>query len=136
MTETSFAIVGIYAGLCALILLWISFATIKLRRILKISIGAGGNAHMYRIMRGHSNAVENMTILLILMIVMAGLGTPDYILHGFGLALVITRAMHAHHFIRSDAPRWTRFYSMVINQTLIVAGAIGVIGHSLRFLWQ
>lgn len=135
MDQISFAIVGLYAGLCALILLWLSYKTIALRGKYKTSIGDGGNDHLYRIMRGHSNAVENMIIVLIMMIIMAALGTPYYILHGFGIALTISRAMHASHFIKEDAPRWTRFYSMVTNLFLILAGALGIIAYSLVILF-
>lgn len=43
MNTTSFAIVGLYAGLNALIILWLSLVISKLRRKYKVSIGDGGN---------------------------------------------------------------------------------------------
>ncbi len=131
MSTTSFAIVGLYTGLNALILLWISTVTSGLRGKYKVSVGDGGNKHLHRIMRGHANAVENIAILLLLMIIMAALGTPGYILHGFGLALTISRFFHAYHFIQEDAPRWQRFYSSVVTLIILLAAAAGVIGHSL-----
>ncbi len=100
MNTVSFAIVGLYAGLNALILLWISLATISLRSKYKVSIGDGGNKHLERIMRGHANAVENIVIVLILLIIMAALGTPSYVLHGFGIALTAARFFHAWHLFR------------------------------------
>ena len=66
MSTTSFAIVGLYTGLNALILLWISTVTSGLRGKYKVSVGDGGNKHLHRIMRGHANAVENIAILLLL----------------------------------------------------------------------
>ncbi len=134
MPDLSIAIVGFYAGLCGLILLWLTAATVKLRGKYKISLGDGGNAHMQRIMRGHSNAIENMAVILILLLIMAALGAPGYILHGFGIAIVVSRAMHAHHFIQEDAVRWTRFYSSVATVFILLFASVGLIGHSLLTL--
>ena len=131
MYNVPIAIVGFYTGLCGLILLWLTVATVKLRGKYKISLGDGGNAHMQRIMRGHVNAIENMAIILILLLIMAALNTPVYVLHGFGIAIVVSRAMHAHHFIQEDAARWTRFYSSVATVTILLLASIGLIGHSL-----
>lgn len=136
MDTAAFAIVGLYTGLNALILLWISAATSGLRGKYKVSIGDGGNKHLQRIMRGHANAVENIAIMLLLMIIMAALGTPGYILHGFGIALTASRFFHAYHFIQEDAPRWQRFYSSVVALVTLLAAAAGVIGHSLLIIFS
>jgi len=131
MNTLQFAIVGFYIGLNALILVWISAATAKLRGKYKISIGDGDNKHMLRIMRGHANAIENMGIVLMLMLVMAALGTPSIILHGFGLVFTFARLIHAWHFIQEDAPRWQRFYGAVLTLVVTITMAVGVIGHSI-----
>ncbi len=131
MDTLSIAIVGLYTGLNALILIWISAATAKLRGKYKVSIGDGGNKHLLRIMRGHSNAVENMSIVLILLLVMAALGTPALVLHGFGLVFTFSRLIHAWHFIQEDAARWQRFYGAVLTLVVTLVLALGVIGHSI-----
>jgi len=136
MNTISFAIVGLYAGLNALILFWITLKTVALRGKYKVSIGDGGNKHLYRIMRGHSNAMENIMIVLIMMLIMAALGTPAYVLHGFGLALTISRLMHAYHFIKEDAARWQRYYGSVIAVIILLAAAVGIIGHSLVIMFS
>jgi uncharacterized membrane protein YecN with MAPEG domain len=136
MNTISFAIVGFYTGLNALILLWITMKTIALRAKYKVSVGDGGNNHLHRIMRGHSNALENIMIVLIMMVIMAVLGTPSYVLHGFGLALTISRMMHAYHFVQEDAARWQRYYGSVISVLLLLAAAVGVIGHSLVIMFS
>lgn len=135
MNLNAFAAIGLYAGLNALILLWISLATTKLRGKYKVSIGDGGNKHLQRIMRGHANAIENMAIVFILLIIMASLGTPPAILHGFGFVFTLSRLMHAWHFIQEDAPGWQRFYGTVLTLLVILITAIGVIGHSLLIMF-
>ena len=131
MDTLSIAIVGLYTSLNALILIWISVATAKLRGKYKVSIGDGGNEHMLRIMRGHANAVENMSIVLLLLLIMAALGTPTLVLHGFGIVFTFARLIHAWHFIQEDAARWQRYYGSVLTLVVTLVLALGIIGHSI-----
>ncbi len=135
MNTALIAIVGLYAGLNALILLWLAFATIGLRAKHKISIGNDGNKHLERTMRGHANAIESMGIVLTLLFIMAVLGTPALVLHGLGLAFTLARLAHAWHFIQEDAPRWQRYYGTVITLIVILLAAVGTIGHSLLIMF-
>lgn len=130
MTET-IAVVGLYAGLNALILLWITGSTGMLRAKYKISIGDGGNLHMTRILRGHANAIENVPIALILMVIMAIMGAPALALHGLGIALTVGRFVHAMHFIKEDAPGWQRQLGATLSILVIFLSGAGVIGHAL-----
>ncbi len=129
--ENAIAVVGLYAGLNTLILLWIASSTGKLRAKHKVSIGDGGVLHLTRILRGHANAMENVPMALILMIVMAGLQTPVFVLHGFGIVLTIGRFCHAMHFIKEDAPGWQRALGATTSILVLGLGALGVIGHAV-----
>lgn len=131
MDTLSIAIVGLYVGLNALILIWLSTSTIRLRGKYKISIGDGDNKHIFRIMRGHANAVENMCVVLFLLLIMAAIGTPVLVLHGFGLVFTFARLIHAWHFIQDDAPRWQRYYGTLLTLIVTLVLALGVIGHSI-----
>ncbi|MEE8439509.1 MAG: MAPEG family protein [Micropepsaceae bacterium] len=129
--ENAIAVVGLYAGLNTLILLWIAASTGKLRAKHKVSIGDGGVLHLTRILRGHANAMENVPMALILMLVMAGLQTPVFVLHGFGIVLTIGRFCHAMHFIKEDAPGWQRALGATTSMLVLGLGALGVIGHAV-----
>ena len=61
--------VGIYAALNMALLIWIAMATSRLRVKYKVSIGDGDIKHLTRIIRGHANAIENMPIFLIMLVV-------------------------------------------------------------------
>lgn len=56
----------LYAALLALIFVFLSVRTLRLRRTLQIGIGDGGNTEMLRAMRVHSNFSEYVPISLIL----------------------------------------------------------------------
>ena len=80
MTPQAAAAVGLYAALNVLILLWLTIATSRLRGRYKVLVGDNGVPHLIRIMRGHANAVENMPMMMVLMLVAALLGTPVLVL--------------------------------------------------------
>ncbi len=128
--QNAIAVVGLYAGLNTLILLWIAMSTGQLRAKHKVSIGDGGILHLTRILRGHANAMENVPMAIILMFVMAGLNTPIFVLHGFGIVLTFGRFFHAMHFIKEDAPGWQRAVGATSSMLVLGLGALGVVGHA------
>ena len=126
--------VGIYAALNMIILLWIATETGRLRGKYKVSIGDGGVKHLTRIMRGHANAVENMPVFLIMLLVASLLGMPAIAAHGLGVAFTVGRALHAWHFIQEDAPRWQRGGGFGLSFLAQVLLAAGLLGHGLWML--
>lgn len=123
--------VGIYAALNMAILIWIAVETTRLRVKYKVSIGDGDIKHLTRIIRGHANAIENMPIFLIMLVVAALLGMPALAVHGLGLIFTIGRGFHAWHFIQEDAPSWQRGggYGLTFLPQLILL--VGLVGHGL-----
>lgn len=130
---SALAAVGIYAALCAFILIWLGNSTGSLRRKHRISIGDGGNKHLIRAMRGHANASENMPITLIMLTIAAIIGTPIFVLHILGLLFVVGRILHAWHFIQEDAPGWQRFIGFGLSALVTLVLALGLAGHGI---WQ
>lgn len=120
--------VGIYTALNMAILLWIAAETGRLRGKYKVFIGDGGVKHLIRIIRGHANAIENMPVFLIMLLVAALLGMPVLAVHVLGLVFTVGRASHAWHFIQEDAPRWQRgggFALSFLAQLVLLAGLLG-----------
>ena len=136
MDIAGFAAVGLYAGLNALVLIWITTATGRLRGKLKIFVGDGAHPHMIRIMRGHANAIETIPIALILMLLMAVYGAPLFVIHGFGIALTLGRILHAVHFIAADAPGWQRVVGAVLSLLVVLIGGFGVLIHGIVLMLQ
>lgn len=125
---------GIYAALNMAILFWIAIETGRLRGKYKVSIGDGGVKHLVRIIRGHANAIENMPMFFVLLVIAVLLGMPVMAVHGLGLAFTIGRGLHAWHFIQDDAPGWQRgggFTLSFLAQLVLMAG---LLGHGLWML--
>jgi uncharacterized membrane protein YecN with MAPEG domain len=135
VNQAAIATVGIYAALNAFILLWLVLATSSLRNRYKVWIGDGGVEHIARIMRGHANAVENMPIMLILLLIAAFIGTPVYVLHLLGAAFTIGRAIHAWHFIVERGQQWQRFIGFTLSALALLVTALGVLTHAIWTLF-
>lgn len=127
----SLAITAVYAGLCALILFWLAFRVIGRRRGAKISLGDGNDPELMRLTRAHANATEWMPIFLILLAAAEAMGTPAFVLHPLGLAFVIGRALHAHHFITDRGDFQRRIIGMHLTLWPILGLAVGGIAHGL-----
>ena len=130
------AIVGVYAALNAIIMMTLGFMTGQLRRKYKVTIGDGGVPHIIRIMRGHANATENVPIMMIMLVIAAGIGTPAGVLHGLGIVYTFGRAVHAWHFMQESAPFRTRligFTSSILAQTVL---ALGLLSHGVLLLFR
>ncbi len=127
----SIAAVGLYAGIMGLIAIWLGSIVGSWRAKLKISIGDGGNIDMIRAMRGQANFVEYVPLALILMIYMALAGAPAIAIHALGIALTAGRIFHGLHFAKAGQPGWQRGAGAGLSMLVVLAGAIGAIGHSL-----
>ena len=128
------AAVGFYAALNMAILIWIAVATARLRGKYKVSIGDGGVKHLIRILRGHANAVENMPMFFVLMVIAALLGMPALAAHALGLIFTVGRALHAWHFIQEDAPGWQRGGGFTLSFLAQIVLLIGIAGHGLLMM--
>ncbi len=125
------AAVALYAGLNALILIWLIVSIGRLRGALKIFMGDGGHPRMIRAMRGQANFIEFVPMALILMWLTAAMGAPAIAIHALGVALTLGRFLHALHFTAEDAPGWQRGAGATLSILVIGLGGLGAIGHAL-----
>ncbi|MEM8838537.1 MAG: MAPEG family protein [Pseudomonadota bacterium] len=128
------AIVGFYASINAILLLWLAFRVISVRRSERISLNYGENAHLERLQRGHANAAETMPIFLIMMGIAALIGTPALVLHGLGLLFTVGRITHAVFFVSRKSTLKPRVWGMQMTVAAIGLLAVGLIAHSVFLL--
>ena len=124
---------ALYAGLNALILVWLTVAVIRRRGALKLSLGDGGNREMERVIRGHANAAETMPIALILLLLAEMTGAPAVAIHAAGLTLTLGRLVHGLHFA-AGGPGAFRIVGMAATLLAIGLLALGLAAHSLARL--
>lgn len=89
------AISGIYAALCALLLLVLSVRISLRRNTEKIGIGTGQDEVITRRIRVQGNFVEYVPMALVLLLLLETNHTAPWLLHSFGVVLVVSRIAHA-----------------------------------------
>ena len=117
-----------YAGLCALLVLFLAARVVRWRMAHKIGLGDGGDTELLRRVRVHGNAVEYLPLCLILLGGMELNGYPAPLIHGFGLALVLSRIAHAWGLSRTSGTSPGRFAGTLVTWLLMLAMALFAIG--------
>lgn len=86
---------SIYAGILALLIVWLSLNVIKLRRANKVKLGDGGVPELQNAIRAQGNAAEYIPISLILLVLLELSSASHWLVHLAGVALIIGRILHA-----------------------------------------
>lgn len=98
---------ALYAVLGALLLFKLSLNVVKLRTQYRVPFGDGGFYELQTAIRIHGNAIENIPIALILMVIMEMNGADIWLVHVSGIMLFAGRLMHYYGLNHRDW-RWRR----------------------------
>lgn len=113
-------ITGLFAGVCALILLFLSIRVIQERIRNKVSIGDGGVPDLGRAIRVQANFVEYTPIILIMLGVVELNGLADWAIYAIGGALVFGRILHFIGFASESGPVKLRQIGMLITFAILL----------------
>ncbi|MGZ4970992.1 MAG: MAPEG family protein [Methylobacter sp.] len=115
-------ITSIYASLSVLLIVKLSLAVIKLRRLNRVSVGDGGIEALQLAIRAHSNALEYIPIALMLLFMLELNGAPKILIHILGVTLLVGRILHAMGLPAKDFKK--RVLGMQITIYLLIGLAI------------
>lgn len=91
-----FAVTPLYAALCGLLLVVLSFRVIVLRGRHKVRFGDGGHDDLARAIRVQGNFVEYIPLLLLLLFLLElSRQAPVWVLHLLGAVIFLGRILHA-----------------------------------------
>ncbi len=113
-----FTTTPMYALAVSIIWLILWLRVTSLRSKIKVSIGDDGDKKLLQRIRQHGNCADWMSIVLILMILAEGMGTPAHYLHISGVLLVIGRIAHPFGLKTENAGHPLRYFG---NGTNILA---------------
>lgn len=113
-------VAALYAGLYALLVIVLGFRVTLLRRSLKIGIGDGGDARLARAIRAHGNALEWGILTLVLLLIAEENRASVLLLHACGIALLLSRVLHALGLTGSSGLSFGRTVGMVLTLTTII----------------
>ena len=119
MTVTS-----LYAGLLALLYLYLTSRVIRFRRGRRVDMGDAGDPLLQRYIRAHANFAEYAPIGLLLLLLLELGSWPHWLLHLLGLMLLAGRISHAWSFSVSELREGTRVAGMVLTITMLGLAAL------------
>ncbi len=112
---------SLYAALLALLIVWLSFRVIKLRREKKVRLGDGGEPELQIAIRAQGNATEYIPISLILLVLLELNGAHMALVHTGGIAILAGRLLHARGLL-TESLRYRVLGMQVTIYTLIGLG--------------
>jgi uncharacterized membrane protein YecN with MAPEG domain len=121
-------ITAFYAGLLAMLFLYLSALVIANRRNKKISLGDGGDRHFLQFIRAHGNFSEYVPLVLVMLLIAEINGTNDVMLHLIGLTLLFGRLIHSFGLRRHTGESWQRVVGMLLTfASMIIAAVLNLI---------
>lgn len=128
-------ITALYAGLLAVFIVLLAARVAKFRHANKIGIGEGDNRTLARMIRVHGNAIENVPLGLLLLLLCELVGTTPNVLHLCGVALVLGRVAHAVGLSRTAGASAGRVAGMALSWTAMVLMAGVLVGAFFGVRW-
>lgn len=92
---TSMAIATLYVGLFGLLMLALKFRVGQKRTQEKVGFGDGGNEAMQRAIRVQGNAVEDVPLVVLGLVVLGAMAAPGWLIHVLGATFFVGRVLHA-----------------------------------------
>ena len=120
---------GLYAALCALIVLALALRVIVLRWSTKTGIGDGGARRLAKAIRVHGNAIEYVPLALILMLIVELGGGSGAFINACGIALVAARLCPRLRAHRSAGASAGRMLGTIATFAVILVLAVASLAH-------
>jgi uncharacterized membrane protein YecN with MAPEG domain len=122
---------AVWAALLAPVAIWLSVRVIGLRRRLRVAIGTGGQPALERAMRAQANFFEYVPFALLLIGLAEAGGTPGWIIHPLGAALLAGRVAHGWGIAREPEDFRFRVGGMMATFGVIGLAAIAAMVSAL-----
>lgn len=117
-------ITSLYAALGALLMFVLALRVMQLRHTHRVGIGTGGEESLARAIRAHANAVEYLPIALLLLLILDLDQTRAWVLHAFGIVLIVGRILHAIGLSTNAGTSFGRFVGTGLTMLVIFLMAL------------
>jgi uncharacterized membrane protein YecN with MAPEG domain len=135
MDDQRLAIVALYVGLNAVVLLVLAYNVGSRRgRQGQLQPGDTGDATLIRAIRAHANFAEHAPIVLILLLLLALLGLAPSWLHLYGGGFTAGRVIGAFGMMRDKHPNTLRFIGNLATGLVLLVGGIAAIWMSVELV--
>lgn len=117
----------LWAALLAPVCLWLSLRVIGERRRAGVAIGAGDDLVLERAIRAQGNFAEYVPFALVLLALAEAGGTPGWVIHPLGAALLAGRIAHGWGIVRQPEDYRFRVGGMMATFAVIAAAALAAL---------
>lgn len=125
-------ITAVYAGLLGILLLALSGLVVRGRWRFRTGLGIGAEPGMERAVRVHANFIEYVPLALLLLLAGELNGLRPAMLHGAGLVLLLSRALHAYGLSRSSGRSFGRFWGTAGTWVVILTLSLSLLDAVVR----
>jgi uncharacterized membrane protein YecN with MAPEG domain len=113
-----------FAGLNALISIWLSFNVGQNRKRAEVSIGHGDDEGLKLAMRAHANNIEYMPLGLILLLCLELMGANMVSICLLGTALTLGRGLHGYGMTIGGGKGFGRMWGTILTLLMLLVAAI------------
>jgi uncharacterized membrane protein YecN with MAPEG domain len=124
----------IYAAVLALLFVYLSVRTIRLRQRLRVAVGDGGKAELQRASRVHGNFAEYVPLALLLIFFIETEVYSGPMIHILGAALLVGRILHAYGVSHVEENLSFRVSGVVLTFAVIIIAALVLLARALRII--
>jgi uncharacterized membrane protein YecN with MAPEG domain len=118
-------ITGFYAGIAALIIIFLTINVVRQRMIAKVGIGYGNSEALHVAIRIHGNAIEYIPFTFLLMaLIEIQDGLAPLWLHILGIVFILARIMHIMGLRQSSGTTIGRRHGIVFTLLVILILAV------------
>ncbi len=116
-----------YAALLALIYVALSFRVIRLRQVLRVSLGDGNDKQLKRAIRVHGNFSEYVPFTLIMIYFTEVQSQNALLIHGLCIAFVLARLSHIYGVSQLKENLIFRVFGLFITGAVICTTALVIL---------
>ena len=113
----------LYAGLNALLALYLAFRTSQQRLKGNVIFGEGGYEPLKLAIRAHANNVEYVPLVLVLIALLEIAAQPAWLIHALGASLLTGRVLHAIGLSSTGESSPPRLYGTLLTWAALLVAA-------------
>lgn len=128
---TAPVLTALYGGILGVLALLLAINVVGGRVKYRVDIGDGGKNEMTRRVRAFGNFVEYVPLVVVLLALGEMLGSPKWLIHATGIAIVLGRLFHAWGLNKTTGTSAGRFIGTNLTWIALAAAAIGLLVRTL-----
>ena len=117
-------IIALYTGIFALWLSVLFLLVVRNRFKYRVSLGDNNVPDLQKMRAVHGNFVETVPMLLFILFLLEMNELPAAVLHGFGVTMILSRALHMHGILAGSKGRQA---GSILALLLMITGALALI---------